>query len=181
MLHPDRQLVPASGRYAAVAVLRARWITSRLVSKSGRRIGHIAVLEHPLECYDASPNSITMGFGGDVSKSPGTVDSPRAALRFDALRLAEDLMVPPKAPAETIRRKRRRDLNPRPPCPYHDGANRRYVASRALSPAELRRRICDQSAFASRPPGFAAASLALRAFSKSFSIACSFLIRPSNV
>lgn len=29
---------------------------------------------------------------------------------------------------------RRRDLNPRPPCPYHVGANLRYVVNRALYP-----------------------------------------------
>jgi hypothetical protein len=43
---------------------------------------------------DASPNSITMGFGGNDEKPPVSVDLPRAALRFDAARLAEDLMVP---------------------------------------------------------------------------------------
>lgn len=43
---------------------------------------------------DASPNSGTMGFGGGEVRSPVSVDRPRAALRFDAVRLAEDLMVP---------------------------------------------------------------------------------------
>jgi hypothetical protein len=43
---------------------------------------------------DASPNSGTMGFGGGEQKPPVMVDRPRAALRFDATRLAEDLMVP---------------------------------------------------------------------------------------
>lgn len=43
---------------------------------------------------DASPNSGTMGFGGGDKKPPVAVDRPRAALRFDAANLAEDLMVP---------------------------------------------------------------------------------------
>ena len=43
---------------------------------------------------DASPNSITMGFGSGDEKPPVAVDRPRAALRFDAARLAEDVMVP---------------------------------------------------------------------------------------
>ena len=43
---------------------------------------------------DASPNSGTMGFGGGEARPPISVDRPRAALRFDAVRLAEDLMVP---------------------------------------------------------------------------------------
>lgn len=43
---------------------------------------------------DASPNSGTMGFGGGEDKPPVSVDRPRAALRFDGVRLAEDLMVP---------------------------------------------------------------------------------------
>jgi hypothetical protein len=42
---------------------------------------------------DASPNSGTMGLGDD-EKPPISVDRPRAALRFDAQRLAEDVMVP---------------------------------------------------------------------------------------
>lgn len=43
---------------------------------------------------DASPNSFTMGFAGNDEKLPVSVDRPRAALRFEAARLAEDLMVP---------------------------------------------------------------------------------------
>ncbi len=43
---------------------------------------------------DASPNSITMGLGGNDERPPVSVDRPRAALRFDAVRLAENLMVP---------------------------------------------------------------------------------------
>lgn len=43
---------------------------------------------------DAQPNSGTMGFGGTEGKPPVTVNCPRAALKFDAVRLAEDLMVP---------------------------------------------------------------------------------------
>lgn len=43
---------------------------------------------------DAQPNSGTMGFGGNEEKPPVTVSCPRAALKFDAPRLAEDLMVP---------------------------------------------------------------------------------------
>lgn len=50
---------------------------------------------------DASPNSITMGFGGNDEKPPVSVDLPRAALRFDAARLAEDLMVPLRRQRET--------------------------------------------------------------------------------
>lgn len=48
---------------------------------------------------DANPHSGTMGFGED-EKPPISVDRPRAVLRFDAQRLAEDLMVP-------LRRQRR--------------------------------------------------------------------------
>ncbi|MFM9926737.1 DUF4062 domain-containing protein [Variovorax sp. H27-G14] len=43
---------------------------------------------------DAQPNSGSMGFGGNEEKPPVTVSCPRAALRFDAMRLSEDLMVP---------------------------------------------------------------------------------------
>ena len=43
---------------------------------------------------EASPNSGTMGFGGGEKRLPVSVDCPRAALRFNAARLAEDLMVP---------------------------------------------------------------------------------------
>lgn len=42
---------------------------------------------------DASPNSGTMRMGEAPSR-PATLDRPRAALKFDAARLAEDLMVP---------------------------------------------------------------------------------------
>lgn len=42
---------------------------------------------------DASPNSGTMRMGEAPSR-PATLDRPRAALKFDAPRLAEDLMVP---------------------------------------------------------------------------------------
>lgn len=42
---------------------------------------------------DASPNSGTMRMGEAPSR-PSVLDRPRAALKFDAVRLAEDLMVP---------------------------------------------------------------------------------------
>lgn len=42
---------------------------------------------------DASPNSGTMRLG-EAPSQPVTSDRPRAALKFDAARLAEDLMVP---------------------------------------------------------------------------------------
>lgn len=42
---------------------------------------------------DANPNSGTMRMGEAPSR-PATLDRPRAALKFDAARLAEDLMVP---------------------------------------------------------------------------------------
>ena len=43
---------------------------------------------------DASPHSGQMRMGGAAGLAPTCVDRPRAALRFDATRLAEDLMVP---------------------------------------------------------------------------------------
>jgi hypothetical protein len=42
---------------------------------------------------DASPNSGTMRMGGAQEQAPVQVDRPRAALRFEAHALAEDLMV----------------------------------------------------------------------------------------
>ena len=42
---------------------------------------------------DASPNSGTMRMGGTPDR-PAVLDRPRAALKFDGVRLAEDIMVP---------------------------------------------------------------------------------------
>ena len=42
---------------------------------------------------DASPNSGTMRMGGTPDR-PAVLDRSRAALKFDGVRLAEDLMVP---------------------------------------------------------------------------------------
>ena len=42
---------------------------------------------------DASPSSGTMRMG-EAPARPSVLDRPRAAMKFDAARLAEDLMVP---------------------------------------------------------------------------------------
>ena len=88
-------------RELAVAIAFADWTLERI--DPTQRLTHIALAAR-LDAsdhlgwrtqaeQDASPNSGTMGWGGDVAKPAIHIDRPRAALRFQATLLAEDLMV----------------------------------------------------------------------------------------
>lgn len=80
----------------------ANWLLERF--DSTQRLTYVAVATR-LEAsdhmawrtqreQDASPTSVTIGFGYDQEKAPVHLNKPRAALRLDRQRLAEDLLVP---------------------------------------------------------------------------------------
>jgi len=89
-------------RELGVAIAYAAWVLERI--DSTQRLTHVA-LAASIEAsdylgwrtqaeQDASPNSGTMRLGGSQELPTVRVDRPRAALRFEAHALAEDLMVP---------------------------------------------------------------------------------------
>lgn len=88
-------------RELANAIAFSAWLLDHL--DTTQRITHIAMAAK-IEAsdhlgwrtqaeQDASPNSGTMRMGGAPDR-PAVLDRPRAALKFDGVRLAEDLMVP---------------------------------------------------------------------------------------
>lgn len=88
-------------RELANAIAFSAWLLDHV--DSTQRITHVAMAAK-IEAsdhlgwrtqaeQDASPNSGTMRMGS-LPERPSTLDRPRAALKFDAARLAEDLMVP---------------------------------------------------------------------------------------
>jgi len=89
-------------RQLAAALAFGAWILDRI--DPTQRITHVA-LAASIEAsdymgwrtqaeQDASPNSGTMRMGNGQERPTSSTDCPRAALRFQATELAEDLMVP---------------------------------------------------------------------------------------
>jgi hypothetical protein len=88
-------------RELANAIGFAAWLLDHIdATQRATHVGIAAVLDAPDHLgwrtqaeQDASPNSGTMRMHSGPDK-PASLDRPRAALKFDAARLAEDLMVP---------------------------------------------------------------------------------------